>query len=48
VNKGSSLAKAISLALTAMYKDGSYTAVLNKWGVTAGAVKVFGINGATA
>jgi len=46
VNKGSSLAKAISLALTAMYKDGSYAAVLNKWGVTAGGVKVFGINGA--
>jgi polar amino acid transport system substrate-binding protein len=48
VAKGSTLAKAISLALTSMNKDGSYAAVLSKWGVSAGAVKTFGINGATA
>ncbi len=48
VAKGSTLAKAISLALTAMYKDGTYMAILNKWGVSAGAIKTFGINGATA
>ena len=46
VLKGSSLAKAISLALADVYKDGTYSKILKKWGVQAGAVTTFGINGA--
>ena len=44
--KGSTLVKAISLALNDLNKSGKYTAILKKWGVQAGAVSSFGINGA--
>ena len=40
------MAKAISLALQEIYKNGTYMKVLAKAGVTAGAVKTFTINGA--
>lgn len=46
--KGSTLVKAISASLNDLYKNGTYMKVLKKWGVEAGAVKVFGINGASA
>ena len=46
VVKGSTLAKAISLALAQVYADGSYAKILKKWGVQAGSVSAFGINGA--
>ena len=44
--KGSTLVKAISLALNDVYKSGQYAAILKKWGVQAGAVSSFGVNGA--
>jgi len=46
VLKGSSLAKAFSLALAAVNKDGTYSKILKKWGVEAGTVSSFGVNGA--
>ncbi len=46
--KGSTLAKAVSLALQDLYKHGTYTKILAKWGVAAGGVKSFTINGATS
>ena len=46
VIKGSTLAKAFSLALADIYADGTYGKILKKWGVQAGSVKTFGINGA--
>jgi polar amino acid transport system substrate-binding protein len=46
--KGSTLAKAVSLAFQDIYKNGTYAKVLAKWGVTAGGVKSFAINGATS
>lgn len=46
--KGSTLVKAISLALEDLYNNGTYTKVLAKWGVTAGAVKSFTVDGATS
>ena len=46
VAKGSSLAKALSLALAAVNKDGTYAKILKKWGVQAGSVTSFGVNGA--
>ena len=44
--KGSTLVKAISLALQDLYKNGTYGKILAKAGVSAGAVKSFTINGA--
>lgn len=44
--KGSTLSKALLLALQDIYKDGTYAKVLNKWGVSAGGLKSFTINGA--
>ena len=44
--KGSTLVKAISLALNDVYKSGTYASILKKWGVQAGAVSSFGVNGA--
>jgi len=44
--KGSTLVKAISLALTDLYKNGTYAKILKKYGVQAGAVTSFGVNGA--
>jgi polar amino acid transport system substrate-binding protein len=46
--KGSTLVKAISLALQDIYKNGIYGKVLAKAGVTPGAIKSFTINGATS
>jgi polar amino acid transport system substrate-binding protein len=46
VVKGSTLAKAFSLALAEVYADGTYSKILKKWGVQAGSVSTFGINGA--
>ena len=45
-SKGSTLVKAISLALNDVNKSGTYAAILKKWGVQAGAVSSFGVNGA--
>ncbi|MCU1454353.1 MAG: extracellular solute-binding protein family 3 [Acidimicrobiales bacterium] len=42
------LTTAIQGALQEMEKDGSYVAILKKWGVEAGAVTTFTINGATS
>ena len=47
VAKGSTLPKALSGALTKVYKDGTYKKILSKWGVEAGAISTFSINGAT-
>jgi polar amino acid transport system substrate-binding protein len=44
--KGSTLVKAISLALQDLYKNGTYGKILAKWGVTPGAVKSFTVDGA--
>lgn len=44
--KGSTLAKALSIGFTDLYKNGTYAAILKKWGVQAGAVSTFGVNGA--
>jgi polar amino acid transport system substrate-binding protein len=46
VAKGSTLVKAISIALNDVNKSGQYAAILKKWGVQAGAVSSFGVNGA--
>ncbi len=48
VAKKSPLAKAIQEAFVAIKKDGTYDSILKKWGVSAGAVSKFTINGATA
>ncbi len=48
LSKTGGLQKAISAALTALAADGTYQAILKKWGVDAGAVTSFPINGATA
>ena len=48
VAKKSALAQAIQEAFVAVKKDGSYDSILKKWGVEAGAVSNFTINGATA
>ena len=40
------LAQAISLALQDLYNNGTYMQILKKWGVQAGAVSSFGLNGA--
>jgi polar amino acid transport system substrate-binding protein len=46
VKKGSGLVQAVKAALDAMIADGSYTQLLTKWGVQAGAVTATAINGA--
>jgi polar amino acid transport system substrate-binding protein len=48
IPKKPGLAPAIKAALTAMIADGSYKAVLDKWGDDAGAVTTPVINGATS
>jgi polar amino acid transport system substrate-binding protein len=48
VAKKSSLAQALQEAFVAIKKDGTYDSILKKWGVEAGAVSKFTINGATA
>jgi polar amino acid transport system substrate-binding protein len=48
VAKKSALAPAIQEAFAAVKKDGTYDSILKKWGVEAGAVSKFTINGATA
>jgi polar amino acid transport system substrate-binding protein len=48
VAKKSTLSKAIQEALVALKKDGTYDSILKKWGVEAGSVAKFPINGATA
>jgi len=42
------LAEAISLALADLAQKGTYQQILQKWGVQAGAVTTFGLNGATS
>ena len=42
------LAEAISMALADLNKSGAYMQILQKWGVQAGAVTSFGLNGATS
>jgi polar amino acid transport system substrate-binding protein len=42
------LAQALQEAFVAIKKDGTYDSILKKWGVEAGAVSKFTINGATA
>ncbi len=44
--KGTTLPKALLAALQDLKADGTYMAILNKWGVQAGAVSTYGINGA--
>ena len=44
--KGNGLAQAIQAAVKAMIADGSYTQILTKWGVQAGAITAPVINGA--
>ena len=43
---GLQFAKALQAAFVAMKANGSYTAILNKWGVGPGAVTTFGLNAA--
>lgn len=44
--KGSTLVKALSIGFNDLYKNGKYRSILKKWGVQAGAVSIFGVNGA--
>ncbi len=44
--KGSTLVKALSIGFNDVNKSGKYAAILKKWGVQAGAVSTFGVNGA--
>jgi polar amino acid transport system substrate-binding protein len=46
VQQGSSLGAALQGALQALQADGTYTAILDKWGVTGGAINDITINGA--
>lgn len=46
ITKGSPLAKAIQAALQSMVDDGSYAAILNKWGVASGGIPTITINAA--
>ena len=46
VAKGSGLAKPIRAALSALIADGTYSAILAKWGLQAGAISEPEINGA--
>jgi polar amino acid transport system substrate-binding protein len=43
---GGTMKEALQKAIQSMMDDGSYTAILDKWGVTAGAIKTATINGA--
>ena len=47
VPKGSSLAKALSIALSEIKKSGEYDKILKKWGVEAGGISKFTVNGGT-
>jgi polar amino acid transport system substrate-binding protein len=42
------LAEAISMALQDLSDNGTYKKILDKWGVQAGAVSSFGLNGAVS
>lgn len=44
--KGSTLVKALAIGFNDLYKNGTYASILKKWGVQAGAVSTFGVNGA--
>ncbi|WP_375491787.1 ABC transporter substrate-binding protein [uncultured Jatrophihabitans sp.] len=46
--KGNGMAKAVQAAISALIKDGSYSKILSKWGVSSGAVKAPTLNGATS
>ena len=46
VQKGSSLGPAIQAALQQLQADGTYSSILSKWGVEAGAISDMTINGA--
>lgn len=45
-NRGT-LGQALQAAVTSLQQDGTYTAILSKWGVDKGAIKKITINGAT-
>jgi polar amino acid transport system substrate-binding protein len=47
-NKGNGLVQAVAAALTALQANGVYTQILNKWGLSAGALTPITINGATS
>jgi len=46
IAKSSTLSTAVQKALQALVDDGTYTAILAKWGVTDGALKTITINNA--
>jgi polar amino acid transport system substrate-binding protein len=48
IPKKSGLDKAVLAAVKALIKDGSYTKILTKWGVQAGAITTPKLNGATS
>jgi polar amino acid transport system substrate-binding protein len=48
IPKTSGLDKAVLAAVTVLIKNGSYTKILDKWGVQAGAIKAPKLNGATS
>lgn len=48
VPKGSELAKAVQGAVTSLMADGTYKAILEKWGVQAGSISTSVVNGATS
>jgi polar amino acid transport system substrate-binding protein len=48
IPKGSGLAQPILLAMRRVIKDGTYSRILNKWGVSDGAITTPVINGATS
>ncbi|MGI9184523.1 MAG: ABC transporter substrate-binding protein [Solirubrobacteraceae bacterium] len=48
IPKPSGLDKAVLAAVNAIIKDGSYTKILDKWGVQAGAITAPKLNGATS
>jgi len=46
--KGNGVVQAVAAALTALQANGTYAAILNKWGLSSGAVSPITINGATS
>lgn len=48
VAKDSELTKALQAAMQSMMDDGTYLAILQQWGVEAGAMETATINGGTS
>jgi polar amino acid transport system substrate-binding protein len=48
IDKGSDLVKPVQAALASLIADGTYTKILNTWGIADGAIKTPTINGATS